>query len=114
MINKFWTNEHNELVRQFINDKDNRNNTFNKLSKVLNRIIDIVSYEMNCHNDEDFRQDCLLRLYVKILPAIHEDKLVVQRHAPVTVFILGTAKLAHGEITVHAIHDRVIFKQVNF
>ena len=41
--------------------------------------------------------------------AIHEDKFVVQRHAPVSVFVFGAAKLAHGEITVHAIHDIVIF-----
>ena len=40
---------------------------------------------------------------------IHEDKLVVQRHAPVSVFVLCTAKLAHGEIAVHAIHHIIIF-----
>lgn len=75
-MNKFfWTKEHNELINNF-NKNINNNYYFNQLYQVLNIMIDICmkSLGIKAIDYDDIRQDCLMRLYTKILPNITEEK----------------------------------------
>lgn len=74
MKRKFWVDNHQQLIEDYLLNEDNRLSIITKLTPIIIEIIERAASKLQYHLSEDDRQDVYIHIITRVLTKLTMDK----------------------------------------